>query len=74
MVQPRHTNTWQLGAVGLVGYSFAGVYKEISNINFSGKDDAGDVVRYQGEQEYEVTGKELKLEIVNRWYQAMMKK
>ena len=57
-----------------MGYSFAGVYKEISNINFSGKDDAGDVVRYQGEQEYEVAGKELKLEIVNRWYQAMMKK
>ncbi|KAF2713088.1 hypothetical protein K504DRAFT_449845 [Pleomassaria siparia CBS 279.74] len=61
------------GAIGLVGYSFVGVYKEIQGINFSGKDSAGDLARWQGEEEYEGASKEVKLEVVNRWCQIMMR-
>jgi hypothetical protein len=61
------------GAIGLVGYSFVGVYKQLQGINFSSKDSAGDIVRYQGEAEYEHASKELKLEVVNRWCQVMMR-
>ena len=61
------------GAIGLVGYSFVGVYKQLQGINFSGKDSAGDVMRYQGEEEYEHAPKELKLEVVNWWCQVMMR-
>jgi hypothetical protein len=55
------------GAVGLVGYSFVGMYKQLQAINFSGKDTAGDDMRYRGEEEYENASKELRLKIVNRW-------
>jgi hypothetical protein len=60
------------GAIGLVGYSSVGVYKQLQSTNFSGKDSAGDIVRHQGEEEYGKSPKELRLEVVNQWCQIMM--
>lgn len=62
-----------LGAIGLVGYSSVGVYKEIQAFNFGRKDAAVEVVTKLGEAEYEQASDDLRLHIVKSWCQVMMK-
>ncbi|KAF2639552.1 hypothetical protein P280DRAFT_470189 [Massarina eburnea CBS 473.64] len=62
------------GVVGIVGYTSAGMYKEIQGINSSRKKAAIDVVIQIGEVEYERAGYAVRIEVVRKWHDAAMKK
>lgn len=61
------------GAIGLVGYSSVGVYKQIQSINFGRKDAAVEVVMKLGEAEFEQASDMVKLEVVKQWCVVMMR-
>jgi hypothetical protein len=63
-----------IGACGLVGYAFMGVYKEVKNIRFQDDDDCpADLVRRLGEAEWAAATDSDKLYIVRYWCQTMMR-
>jgi hypothetical protein len=63
-----------IGACGLVGYPFVGIYKEIRNIKMSHRGDCpADLVRQLGETEYKQATDTDKMYIVRVWCQTMMR-
>ncbi|KAF2004569.1 glycosyltransferase family 1 protein [Amniculicola lignicola CBS 123094] len=58
------------GAVGLVGYSFVGLYKEIEKLG-KGNNSAEELYIWQGETERGQATDEERLDIVKRWCQAL---
>ncbi|KAF2262183.1 hypothetical protein CC78DRAFT_569985 [Lojkania enalia] len=54
------------GAIGLVGYSSMGVYKEIRKLK-PGNNSELEIFRLQGEVEYEQSGDKERLAIVKKW-------
>jgi hypothetical protein len=68
------TNIEVLGACGLVGYVFMGVYKECKNTRLADDDDCpADLVRRLGETEWVEATESDKLYIVRYWCQTMMR-
>ncbi|KAF2684070.1 hypothetical protein K458DRAFT_443071 [Lentithecium fluviatile CBS 122367] len=61
------------GAIGIIGYSSVGVYKQIQGINFGKKDDAVDVVVKLGEAEFEQANEWVRKHIVRTWCEETMK-
>jgi hypothetical protein len=61
------------GAIGIVGYSSVGVYKQIQGINFGKKGAAFDVVTKLGEAEYEQANEFVRKYIVRTWCEETMK-
>jgi hypothetical protein len=63
-----------VGACGLIGYPFVGLYKEIRNIKFSDQGECpADLVWQLGETEYKQATNTDKLYIVRVWCQTMMR-
>ncbi|KAH3905903.1 hypothetical protein HBI56_162330 [Parastagonospora nodorum] len=62
------------GAVGVLGYTSVGIYKEIRNIKFADDDETcpADLVRKLGEAEYAAATDSDKLYVVRVWCQTMM--
>ncbi|KAF2736729.1 hypothetical protein EJ04DRAFT_510838 [Polyplosphaeria fusca] len=60
------------GMIGLVGYSFAGVYKELQGLK-PGKNTAVDFFKKQGEIEYEQATAQDRKDVVQKWCQVTMR-
>jgi hypothetical protein len=67
-------NKDEIGACGLLSYSFVGAYKEIRNIKVSERNKCpADLVRTLGEAEYHQATDADRLYVVRVWCQTMMR-